>query len=290
MIFQDKVEDATAKAAVLPRFLALPLCLWPTQAARRQLQQSLAAILQQEIWNHHGSKDSMGPWAQTYLEEGTSPERAAEHLIGLIFAGHKNPSIGAGQSLCFLRTELSSEQQQCATQEARQLCAAFQDKNKNLTEALLNATTLRACVLETMRVTLGAIRYAESAVKLPGDMIIEAGETVSLAHHAMHMEPSLWGDNPAQFSLDRWQQQETTNNDSSLEIPVDHYKLTTFSNGLHKCPGEKVALAMMELWLAIMLTRDAQLVGDLPPVSFERATLAQREGPVGFSVRSSSSS
>ena len=47
MAFQDQVEESTAQAAVLPRFLALPLCLWPTQKARHQIQQRLAKLLVQ---------------------------------------------------------------------------------------------------------------------------------------------------------------------------------------------------------------------------------------------------
>ena len=45
MTFQDHVEDATAKAAVLPRLLSLPLCLWPMALSRRRLAGRLRRLL-----------------------------------------------------------------------------------------------------------------------------------------------------------------------------------------------------------------------------------------------------
>jgi cytochrome P450 len=296
MIFQDMVEDTTAKAAVLPRFVSLPSCLWPTEKARKVLQQRISKLLQ-SIWEDASIRESpnLGPWCRTYLEEETPAELAAEHIIGLIFASHKNPSIGAAQSFCFLRSDLNVGQQKQAEQEATTLCSALTSSNGNssLITALLEAKTLRACVLETMRVTvhtLGAVRYAEKAIDLPSStrstpIRICQGETISLAHHTMHMETSIWGEAPTKFSLDRPEWKETANQKNDIGIPVDHCKLTTFSNGVHKCPGEKVALTLMEMLLALWLTKDTQLVGTLPPISFERATLAQREGPVCFRIQ-----
>ena len=299
MIFQDMVEDATAKAAVLPRWVSLPLCLWPTEKARKVLQHRIARLLQ-TMWNKASDDPScciLGPWSKTYMEEQTLPELAAEHLIGLIFAAHKNPSIGAAQSLCFLKSELREEQQQQATKEATRLCHVLTLANgTSSVAALVEATTLRACVLETMRVTahtLGALRYVEKTIDLPTcntttnqPLRIAQGETISMAHHTMHMEPSIWGETPAKFSIDRpeWQNMTKSQHDN-IGIPIDAYKLTTFSNGLHKCPGEKVALAIMEALVAIWLTKGVEIVGELPPVSFERATLAQRAGPVGFRIQ-----
>ena len=108
MVFQDSVEDTTAKAAVLPRFLALPSCLWRTQKARKLVEERISQLLP-DIWQ--SDESNWGPWVKAYSLEGTTPQEAAEHLIGLIFAGHKNPSIGAAQAFCFLRSELGKEQQ-----------------------------------------------------------------------------------------------------------------------------------------------------------------------------------
>jgi cytochrome P450 len=77
------------------------------------------------------------------------------------------------------------------------------------------------------------------------------------------------------------------NTTSSYGIPVDEYKYTTFSHGIHKCPGERMAISMMEMVLAILLVRNAKLAVEkenLPSVSFERATLAQRDGNVPITI------
>ena len=293
MIFQDKVEDATAKAAVFPRILALPVCLWPTQKARGVLRKRLSRTLS-SIWDK--TDESMGPWLKTYVKEKTPPAEAAELLIGLVFAAHKNPAIGASQCICYLKSEMTKMQQEKALQEAKYLCSNLSSKScgkVNLREELLKAKTLRACVLETLRLTahtIGALRYAEQPVEVhmtteesssKKSHVIPRGETVALAHHCMHMEPAFWGTDADKFSLER---PEWKSDNPDLGIPVDNYKLTTFSNGIHRCPGERVALAVVEMLVAILIEMDIQIVGKLAPISFERATLAQREGamPVKF--------
>jgi len=309
MIFQDKLEDAIAQSAVLPRWLALIFFLRPVQSLREGLQRRIAKILP-IIMKEDNSNNKVGPWLQDYQTQQTASAIAAEHLIGLIFAAHKNPSIGAAQCLCFLRQELTKEQQQNALREAQKLCDMFEavttnisendiDSSQQLLKELLEAKTLRTCVLETNRLvahTLGALRCAVRNIPVeispkqqqqqrqsPRKMVIHAGEAVSFAHHTMHMESSLWGQDASTFLLDRpeW----TSSNDKEgknqvdIGVPIDQYKYTTFSNGVHKCPGERVALAMMEIVLALFVQRQAQFVGEVTPLSFERATLAQREGP-----------
>lgn len=326
MIFQDMIEETTAKAAVLPRWIALPICLWPTQAARNKLIQRLIPLIQL-AWKKSGTKrnnsnatttttttterNCLGPWMKTYLEEQTSAEEAAELIIGLLFAAHKNPSVGAAQCFCFCQSKLNSKQFEQAKQEAKSIYNHFQQylstKNDSITQkssntscmdVLVQANTLRCCVLETMRHTahtIGGIRFAEKSlqVEMEPDSAkssttkyhIRQGETVAIAHHIMHMEPSVWGTNATEFSIERPEWNYTNPPPTELCIPVDPYKFTTFSNGLHQCPGAKIALAMMEMTLALLLVYDAQLVGSLAPLCFERATLAQRQGPVPIQIR-----
>ena len=52
-----------------------------------------------------------------------------------------------------------------------------------------------------------------------------------------------------------------------------------------QCPGQRFALALMQVTLAQLLAFDVQLQAPLPAVSFDRATLAQRDGPVVAHVR-----
>ena len=282
MSFQDSVEDATAKAAVLPRFISLPLCLWPMALSRKRLARRLRRLME-------GITESMdrGPWLRAFHSEQTSPEDAADFVIGLVFAAHKNPAIGAAQSLCFLRS-LDEVTRRTALAEAKNLEAAMAAGREpsNAEEQLLSATTLRRCVLETMRLTahtLGALRYARESIEIQtksSRLTIPQGATIAIAHNSTHTDTSVWGADASEFRLER---PEWVRN-GDLASPVDAYKLTTFSQGVHKCPGEKLSLAVMEMMLCILLVRDSQLL-HVPELSFERATLAQRQGRVPVTLR-----
>ena len=92
--FQDGVEEATAAAAVLPRWLALPLILWPAARRRRRLEKRIAAALEGD--------GVPGPWATAFGERGLPAAIAAEFAVGLLFAAHKNPAIASFQALLFL--------------------------------------------------------------------------------------------------------------------------------------------------------------------------------------------
>ena len=230
-----------------------------------------------------------GPWLRAFHSEKTSPEDAADFVIGLVFAAHKNPAIGAAQSLCFLRS-LDEATQRTALAEAKKLEAAMTPGGKpsnGAEEELLSATTLRRCVLETMRLTahtLGALRYARESIEIQtksSRLTIPQGATIAIAHNSTHTDTSVWGADASEFRLERpeWVQ------NGDLASPVDAYKLTTFSQGVHKCPGEKFSLAVMEMMLCILLVRDSQLL-QIPKLSFERATLAQRQGRVPVTLRS----
>ena len=63
---------------------------------------------------------------------------------------------------------------------------------------------------------------------------------------------------------------------AALTYAISEWFGYVFSQGLHKCPGERLALRTMECVVAQLLLRKVELEAPLPPVSFERATLAQR--------------
>lgn len=105
MSFQDRIEDATAKAAVLPRTLSLPLVLWPVARMRRKLTRRLAAAI--ACAERGADPATLGSWLRAAAtlpgELARRPSaQVAELAIGLLFASHKNPSIGAAQTLCAL--------------------------------------------------------------------------------------------------------------------------------------------------------------------------------------------
>jgi len=78
--------------------------------------------------------------------------------------------------------------------------------------------------------------------------------------------------------------------DSNLRRPADlyadDYKFTTFSHGIHKCPGQELAMIHLQALVAILLTKyDVSLPENIPKLCFERATLAQRNGLVRVKIR-----
>ena len=277
MQYQDCVEDATAKAAVLPRFVSVPLVLRPVQQQRLELTAQLAKMIEQLYSN---SDERVGPWLTAFQKDDIGAQEAAELTIGLMFAAHKNPAIGVSQCFCYLQTEATDEQREGAMVEATKLyqCHANGD-DKTLPRN--DSPTLRACVLETLRLTahsIGAIRTAQTNFILEtsngATHSIHEGDVIAICHVGTHRDKSVWGENACDYQQDRW---------TTTTMPVDEYKYTTFSHGVHKCPGESLAISIMEMMLSILLVRGVKLVDSketLAKVSFERATLAQRDGPV----------
>lgn len=120
---QDILEEAIAKAVVLPSWLARPLHLKSVATRRRKLVAQLAGVVT-DMWAG-GASGEMGSWTAAIRTmdrsdlpgyhdlraaaansadgpENFTPEDAAEFMIGLLFASHKNPGIGAAQTLMFL--------------------------------------------------------------------------------------------------------------------------------------------------------------------------------------------
>jgi sterol 14-demethylase len=266
--FQDALEDATAKAAVLPRWIALPACLWPVKKRRLMLQTKIVAILKRVFQD---KESVLGLWLET-VKEDQSVEEIAELIVGLLFAAHKNPAIGAAQAFLFLKER--------ATPEDRTQCQA---ETKRMAESP-TANTLESChrlkrvCLETLRLTahsIGAVRTARKDFLLDQTKyVVKMGETIGLSHIAQSLDESAWK-NATQF--------DTTLHEDALY--QDPYKFTTFSHGIHKCPGQLLATSNMIITLAVLMAKyDVTVSINLPPVSFERATLAQREGPVPVSM------
>jgi cytochrome P450 len=266
--FQDALEDATAKATVLPRWIALPACLWPVMKRRLTLQTKIVAILQHVFQN---KESVLGLWLEK-AKEDQSVEEIAELIVGLLFAAHKNPAIGAAQAFLFLKER--------ATPEDRTECQA---ETKRMVGSP-TANTLESChrlkrvCLETLRLTahsIGAVRTARKDFILDQTKyVVKRGETIALSHIAQSLDESSWK-NATQF--------DTSLHEDALY--QDPYKFTTFSHGIHKCPGRVLATSNMMITLAVLLAKYDVTVSNLPPVSFERATLAQRDGPVPVSMQ-----
>jgi hypothetical protein len=101
MELQDEIERATATAAVLPRWLALPLCLWRCEKNRKVLVERLERVIQTigaDVASGKLSSEAEGIWLKGMKEmkrEGSDDyycnREIAELFIGLLFAAHKNP-------------------------------------------------------------------------------------------------------------------------------------------------------------------------------------------------------
>ena len=88
---------------------------------------------------------------------------------------------------------------------------------------------------------------------------------------------ALWGPNAAKFSTAR----EAYAGPVAFDArgTADDIAYSAFSQGTHKCPGERVALVIVQTTLALLVARSVRPV-KVPPLCFERATLAQRAAPV----------
>lgn len=297
MLFQDRVEDATAKGVTLPQWLSLPLAWGPVARERHLLQQRLATAIE-ALWAAGGDAE-MGFWLRAvhkipcrtalpawrrYIQRWgdastTGPIKAgeaAELTVGLLFAAHKNPAIGAAQTLSHLLSQPQALGRVAAEARAEAVDAT--------TEDFASGGLLSRSILETLRLTAHTIGGIRKVVDPDGfDLSTSDGRTfrvpcgryIGLNHTLPNHSEAAWPD-PKAFAPERWLQ----------ERAFDDYEFTTFSHGLHACPGRGYALRLMELTLAELLRHiDVKLEGPMPPISYARATLAQRAGPVRITYR-----
>lgn len=338
MMLQDKIEDATAAGAVLPRWISIPLVYGPTRQVRLKVQAKMGRLIEEARIKHQlrrheqqpkeesngTSKDQdyfnaesfYGPWLKCMDEEGISNERIAELIVGLVFAAHKNPAIGAAQSFCHL-VEHSQMDMSSVLRSITNINDGIQSdltepislwkSVENEAEAIVSQTPslswdkmeqmtpiLRACVAETTRLTahsIGSIRnvcHETQLLNSQGQSVtVYPGETIAASHYLYNVDSTLFPHQESQYRPDYVAQTTTTT--TTAESSVQENKTEgpprvlpkTFSAGIHKCAGERIAMILMEFFVALLFKRKAQLqLNSLPPISFERATLAQRDGPV----------
>lgn len=206
--FQDAVENATAQAAVLPRALALPMVLWPCAVRRRGLakrvQRLMDVAFECATSGRRGPVQKLGPWLEAIRDPslGLSRAEGAQLIISLLFAAHKNPAIGAAQTLMFLHghtpgpggdsssgggsVSAAPEESEGAKQQGGKMsmppldeaaaeasqfrdCARSERQQTTAAEALRDCHVIRRACSETLRLTahtLGALRVVQQDVDL----------------------------------------------------------------------------------------------------------------------------
>lgn len=275
MNLQDDIEDSTAKAAVMNKRIAKLLILKPVQRKRERLENKLSKIVENS-WSETSDAE-LKPWLRYFKNEKIDSKDASSLIIGLMFAAHKNPSIGAAQSFCFCMENCTSHEIKEMKNEASEIL------NNNIT---LEQTRIWRCVRESTRLSshsIGAIRVALRDIDLKTEFTsykIKKGETIGISHILPNTCNALWGETAGLFDMYR-KEWDNTNNQGDL----DPFKMTAFSHGVHKCPGSKIAYMIMEFTLAWLLAQDISIAQGIPEISFERATLAQRASPVSISLK-----
>lgn len=312
MNFQDTLEDVTAKSVVLPRWIALPAMLWPLERRREKLQQKIANHLQTHILPNNNNKNNdsnmednqsadLGFWLQEMVhgdEKHTIPE-IAEYIVGLLFAAHKNPAIGTAQAYLMLHEYGTDEDKDLCQKETLQFL-----KSPDWSTLQESCPRLRQVCLETLRLTahsIGGVRTAKQDFEIPSNdtksslkYVIPKGASIGLAHIASSLDTRIWGPNAKRFDTTSTTISSTKNdknnntNKKEESLYDDEYKFTTFSHGVHKCPGQQIALVLLQCTMSILLHKYDIVVPskkDIPSISFERATLAQRDGPVNVTMK-----
>mmetsp|Transcript_37539 Transcript_37539/g.58635 ORF Transcript_37539/g.58635 Transcript_37539/m.58635 type:complete len:302 (-) Transcript_37539:119-1024(-) len=292
MIFQDELEEAVAKAAVLPKWLAKPLFLSPVAAMRMKIANRLCRSIV-EIW---GGKGQPGLWLSAIRQcsrpggtETISADEAAHLCVGLLFASHKNLAICLAQTVVTLyedearggkwlgrlRAEVESDIG-TLTSEADFIQAYLKTERPH--------TLVHGCLRENLRLTahsIGALRKVvapegwQVQVKGLGSYTVPMGAYVGASHVIPNRDPKYFPE-PLRFDPTRF---------SGGMRGLDEFVYTTFSQGGHKCPGESYSFSLMELLMNLILCRyDLQAVGRLPEIDWSRATLAQRKGVCLFTA------
>jgi cytochrome P450 len=278
MKFQDDLEDVTAKAAVMPQIIASPLLLSPLKRRRLNLQKVISKRLQTICSigdDTTASKQHRGFWLAE-IKDSYHPDEIAELIIGLLFAAHKNPAIGTAQSYLMLCELATPEQRKKCADEAKAILS-----NPNYEILQKSCPTLNRLCLESLRLTahsIGAVRTAKQSFSVGEKFTIPKGATVALTHISSSLNTKYWND-PNAFDID------VESKNRSQELYDNDYIFSVFSHGVHKCPGQKFAKVMLKLTVAILLHEyKITLPESIPPLCFERATLAQRAGPVEVTI------
>lgn len=247
-------------------------------------------------------KDQQFDCVDSSTETYTTQE-VAELCCGLMFSAHKNAAIAAAQVVVFWcekdrsmkKSQLSSidinsrECKSCLEKAYVDIVNSTDDSNA-VTKFIDNS------IYETLRLTahtIGAVRKVvdPSGWKVTGDDGIEYTVPYGMYVGASHIIPHK---NKIYESYWNKTHEKETNYDVNLSVfdpdrpdliekCRDDLFFTTFSHGVHKCPGSHIAILLIKTYIsALLLNFDININEnsrtEIPRLNFERATLAQRKG------------
>ena len=171
-----------------------------------------------------------------------------------------------------LHQQATADQKQECLKESQLLLSNATTQNIST-----SCPTLYRLCMEALRLTahsLGGLRIATDDFSIGDGFTIPKDSTVALAHITTSLNGDIWKE-PHTLNLD------VTADKRSSDMYNNEYSFTVFSHGIHKCPGQRNALTTLQCTLALLLTEyEVLLPQDIPSLCFERATLAQRSGPV----------
>lgn len=121
--------------------------------------------------------------------------------------------------------------------------------NSDASDSLL----LQACIKETLRCYSGfkTLRLARKEVTVPNtNAVVPKGSLVSISPYLTHFDPDNFP-NPSLWSPGRWM----TNSGEIVQVDnkTNGVKFLPFSGGVHRCPGEKLAIIMVTKSLVALL-------------------------------------
>ena len=263
---EDMIENATAKCVALPK-MAADVLLGQVRSEREKLERDIVAALyaledsgdsSQGMWMCEALRHSVKGGGHNVL----SHQEAATLSVGLMFAAAKNPALATAQSLCY------------GLQHSLLPLTSYTTRDQDCFDRAFPSEIFDLDLLfqETLRVgahSVGALRRVVSAKGWHiGPFVVPKGWFVGGSHIVPNAQ--IFGE--PDFKVDH----------VTRRLSMD---LTTFSGGLHACPGKHLAIVTMRCVSHCLLqTLRLEIISPMPPVSFERATLSQRGGPVMIKV------
>eukprot|EP00471_Norrisiella_sphaerica_P000189 CAMPEP_0184484210 /NCGR_PEP_ID=MMETSP0113_2-20130426/5920_1 /TAXON_ID=91329 /ORGANISM="Norrisiella sphaerica, Strain BC52" /LENGTH=473 /DNA_ID=CAMNT_0026865083 /DNA_START=352 /DNA_END=1773 /DNA_ORIENTATION=- len=254
--------------------------------------------------------EEAGKGPSDYETENTKPKlngiptvhRIAEYIIGLLFAAHKNVAITSAQVVIMLLEHPDAKLR--VLKELSSLRKGGQDESKSKlssssplaflegdlrVEDLNRLHFLDKCIQETLRLiqhSIGSMRKVRSnkgfhfRTSDGRKLNVPRSYYVGVTNAVIGREKFFAS--PENFDPDAHFKRDERGKLTPLVEGRDRHSHIPFSGGIHLCPGFSVAPLLIKA-LVVEWFRLAADSGDIekpvPKLNFERATVAQRDGP-----------